>query len=153
MCCLGPVGGFGKLWTARPWPVEHVGGRGQQERVAGEGPLGALSMSINARSGATVGQLPRFPARWVCFERGLPPSVEQSAITPAEALSRPGAGGPIFCPRMYSCSAKCLCPAFCCHQRISCDEECRFGVVQDPEVRANESGFAMPPKERSDGAG
>lgn len=60
--CLGPLGGFEKLWTARPWPVEHVGGRGQQETAAGEGPLGALSMSINARSGATVGQLPRFQA-------------------------------------------------------------------------------------------
>lgn len=38
-------------------------------------------------------------------------------------------------------------------KKISCDVECRFGVVQDPNVRANESGFAMPPKERSDGAG
>lgn len=28
--CLGPLGGFEKLWTARPWPVEHIGGRGQQ---------------------------------------------------------------------------------------------------------------------------
>jgi hypothetical protein len=63
VCCLGPLGGFEKLWTARPWPVEHVSGRGQQETAAGKGPLGALSMSINARSGATVGQLPRFQAR------------------------------------------------------------------------------------------
>lgn len=56
--CLGPLGGFEKLWTAGPWPVEHVGGRGRQETAAGRGPLGALSMSISARSGATVGQLP-----------------------------------------------------------------------------------------------
>lgn len=61
--CLGPLGGFEELWTARPWPVEHVGGRGRQETAAGKGPLGALSMSINARSGATVGQLPCFQAR------------------------------------------------------------------------------------------
>lgn len=56
--CLRPLGGFEKLWTAGPWPVEHVGGRGRQETAAGRGPLGALSMSISARSGATVGQLP-----------------------------------------------------------------------------------------------
>lgn len=74
-------------------------------------------------------------------------------MSPAEVLSRPGAAGPIFCPRIHSSSAKCLCPAFYCHGRISCDEGCRFGVVQDPEVRANESGFAMPLKECSDGAG
>lgn len=56
--CLGPLGGFEKLWTAGPWRVEHVGGRGRQETAAGRGPLGALSMSISARSGATVGQVP-----------------------------------------------------------------------------------------------
>lgn len=60
------------------------------------------------------------------------------------------AQSPVFEPspmcKLHGC-------AFCCHQGISCDVECRFGVVQDPNVRANESGFVMPPKERSDGAG
>lgn len=31
MCAvLGVLGGFEKLWTARPWPVEQFGGRGQR---------------------------------------------------------------------------------------------------------------------------
>lgn len=86
--CLGPVGGFEKLWTARPWPVEHVGGRGRQETAAGEGPLGALSMSINARSGATVGQLPWFQARCSALRKRVGILIRGAGVSPLPKFSK-----------------------------------------------------------------
>lgn len=58
--CLGCLG-----WIPEAMDSTSLAGgvHGRQGTAAGEGPLGALSMSINARSGATVGQLPWLRAR------------------------------------------------------------------------------------------
>lgn len=89
----------------------------------------------------------------VLFGRGLASSNEELWCIPSQGFlkirhSRPNrlSSSPSPMCKLHGCD-------LCCHQGTSCDVECRFGVVQDPNVRANESGFVMPPKERSDGAG